>query len=229
MSPHGRAAGPPCSRSRCSSLARPGSPAASGRCTLPLGFPVSRRPPIRPAWIAIAGVAGPAGWAVAGAAAAAVLRCRGGGRRHGRPPRNPGGTRQRVDLAAVLGPAGGLSAKPGCRWRLRWPPRPSRSSGPSGARPATGGRASRTRRGPTDAWQHRSRVPGLAAFARAAGRSAATGAALAEVATRRGRAAPRRPRRLRRGAGTACGRPDRRPAGAVLPAGLPRARRRARS
>lgn len=150
----------------------------------PARVPSVPGPPIRPAWIAIAGVAGAGlGWAVAGAGAAAVLGAAAVAAAGAVVRR---ATREEPDSEIELAACWELLAV--ClRAGL-----PVAAAVSAGAESVTGPSGARLRRvagllalgaDPPDAWQTAAESPALAAFARAAGRSAGTGAALAEVAT----------------------------------------------
>ncbi|MHA6779893.1 type II secretion system F family protein [Pseudonocardia saturnea] len=142
-------------------------------------------PALRPLSIAVgAAAAGALGWAVGGAAAGAVLALAGlGGLLLGRrlPVRS---ARARPDLAAL---ATGWELLGVClRAGL-----PVASAVAAAAGPLAGPGGSELRRvagllelgsDPADAWRAAEEIPVLAVFARAAGRSAGTGAALAQVA-----------------------------------------------
>jgi hypothetical protein len=142
-------------------------------------------PALRPVSIAVgAAAAGALGWAVGGAAAGGVLALAGlGGLLLGRriPAR---AARARPDLAAL---ATGWELLGVClRAGL-----PVASAVAAAADPLAGPSGSELRRvagllelgsDPADAWRAAQEIPVLAVFARAAGRSAGTGAALAQVA-----------------------------------------------
>ena len=148
----------------------------------PSGAPL---PPavLRPQWVVVGAVAigvlagalggpvaGVAAGAVAGAAGVATVR-----RMAGPPPDDGAGLAGRWELLAVCLGAG----------------LPVASAVSAAAEPLGGPAGSALRRvagllelgaDPADAWQAATGLPALAAFARAAGRSAGTGAALADVA-----------------------------------------------
>jgi pilus assembly protein TadC len=144
-------------------------------------------PPVRPAWIAIAGVAGAAlGWAVAGAGAAVFLAAAAIAAA-GVVVRRA--TREATDSEIELA---------GC-WELLAvclrSGMPVSAAVTAGAEPLSGPAGARLRRvagllalgaDPPDAWQTAAEAPALASFARAAARSAGTGAALADVAVAEG-------------------------------------------
>lgn len=142
-------------------------------------------PALRTAWVVVgAGAAGTLGWATGGVPAAAVLAVVAFGALHvGR--RLPARTaRARLDLAAL---ASGWELLGVClRAGL-----PVASAVAAAAGPLRGPTGSELRRvagllqlgsDPADAWRAARGIPVLAVFARAAGRSAGTGAALAQVA-----------------------------------------------
>jgi Type II secretion system (T2SS), protein F len=157
-----------------------------------LGAPPAAAPPppvaLRPGWVAVgavaagallATVAGPVagvvGGAIAGLAGAAALRRAGGGA----APDDGPGLAGRWELLAVCLQAG----------------MPVASAVGAAADPLGGPAGTALRRvagllelgaDPVDAWKPAIRQPALATFARAAGRSAGTGAALAEVARSEG-------------------------------------------
>lgn len=147
--------------------------------------PAAPAPALRPLSVAVgAAAAGGLGWAVGGAAAGAVLALAGlGALLLGRriPAR---AARARPDLAAL---ATGWELLGVClRAGLPVP-----SAVAAAAAPTTGPVGDELRRvagllelgsDPADAWRAAREIPVLAVFARAAGRSAGTGAALAQVA-----------------------------------------------
>lgn len=169
-------------------VAGPGPvPARLRSLRAPVAAATGSDPPVRPAWIAIAGVAGAAlGWAVAGAGAAVVLGAAaiaGAGFVVRRATR--GAADSEIELA-------------GC-WELLAvclrAGMPVAAAVTAGAGSLNGAAGARLRRvagllalgaDPSDAWQTVAEAPALAGFARAATRSAGTGAALAEVAVAEG-------------------------------------------
>ncbi|MGI5126940.1 type II secretion system F family protein [Pseudonocardia sp. CA-107938] len=149
----------------------------------PAQAPADPGPPIRPAWIAVAGVAGAGlGWAVAGAGPAVVL---GGAAVVAAGAVVRRATREAPDSEIELASCWELLAV--ClRAGL-----PVAAAVSAGAESVTGPAGARLRRvagllalgaDPPDAWQSAVESPTLATFARAAARSAGTGAALADVA-----------------------------------------------
>jgi pilus assembly protein TadC len=148
--------------------------------------PTRESVPIRPAWVAIGTAsAGALGWAVAGAAAGLLLAAvaAGAGVLATR--------RARRDRAFVLEPDTDLAAG----WELLAvcleAGLPVAVAVTAAAEPLRGAIGARMRRtagllelgaDPAEAWRAAEQLPAIATFARAAGRSAGTGSALAQVA-----------------------------------------------
>jgi Flp pilus assembly protein TadB len=147
-------------------------------------------PPLRGAWLAVGAAAtGLLGWAVAGAAAGAVLGIAAGAAgavfaRRAATRAGPG-TEQDYDIA------GGWELLAVCLESGL----PVSVAVSAAAEPLGGSTGAQLRRvsgllelgaDPVDAWLAAEDVPALATFARAAGRSAGTGAALAQVARAEG-------------------------------------------
>jgi hypothetical protein len=153
----------------------------------PPAAPATESPPVRPAWVAVgAAAAGALGWAAAGATAglllaaaaagAGVLATRRGGRPGGALAREPD-----TDLAA------GWELLAVCL-EAGLPVALAVTAAAEPLRGVVGARLRRTAgllelgADATDAWLAAEQLPALATFARAAGRSAGTGSALAQVA-----------------------------------------------
>ncbi|WP_300012308.1 type II secretion system F family protein [Pseudonocardia sp.] len=147
--------------------------------------PPTSTPPVRTVWTAVGvAAAGALGWALAGAPAAvagsalALATLLAGRRLLPRPPRD------RVDLAAL---AAGWDLLAICL-RAGLPVAVAVSAAAAPLRDAAGTELRRVAglldlgADPADAWRGAQDTAALAVFARAAGRSAATGAALAQVA-----------------------------------------------
>ncbi|MDN5858408.1 MAG: type II secretion system F family protein [Pseudonocardia sp.] len=166
-------------------MAGPG-PACGRLRALHVAEPVTARPgtPVRPGWMVVAGLAGGGiGWAVAGAGAALLV---GGvaiavvGNLVRRAMREPADSE--IELAACWELLG-VCLRAGM---------PVAAAVAAGAEPLSGPAGARLRRvagllalgaDPSEAWQTVTAAPALAGFARAAARSAGTGAALADAAT----------------------------------------------
>jgi Type II secretion system (T2SS), protein F len=143
-------------------------------------------PPVRPAWIAVgAAAAGALGWAVAGAAAGLLLAAAAAG------AGVVAARRTRGDPALTTEPDMELAAG----WELLAvcleAGLPVAAAVTAAAEPLHGAVGARMRRtagllelgaDPRAAWLAAEQLPALATFARAAGRSAGTGSALAQVA-----------------------------------------------
>lgn len=152
----------------------------------PPSHPAPEGPPVRPAWVAIgAAAAGALGWAAAGAPAGLLLAAAAAGAgvlaaRRGRPDR-------------------ALAAEPDTELAAGWEllavcleaGLPVALAVTAAAEPLRGAVGARLRRtagllelgaDAEAAWLAAERLPALATFARAAGRSASTGSALAQVA-----------------------------------------------
>ncbi|SHK42865.1 type II secretion system protein F (GspF) [Pseudonocardia thermophila] len=163
--------GPPPGGRRLADLAAP----ATG--------PAAPDPPIRPAWIAIAGLAGAAvGWVAAGAAAAAVVGTAavtaavGVVRRASREPAD-----SEIDLSGCWELLA-VCLRAGMPVAAAVTAAAESLDGPAGARLRRVAGLLALGADPSNAWQTVAAVPSLAVFARAAARSAGTGAGLAEVA-----------------------------------------------
>jgi pilus assembly protein TadC len=151
----------------------------------PPPHPAPESPPVRPAWIAVgAAAAGALGWAVAGAAAGLLLAAAAGAgvvaaRRTRRDPALT--TEPDIELAA------GWELLAVCLEAGL----PVAAAVTAAAEPLPGAVGACLRRtagllelgaDPRAAWVNAEQLPALATFARAAGRSAGTGSALAQVA-----------------------------------------------
>jgi Flp pilus assembly protein TadB len=152
--------------------------------------PAPPSPPVRPAWVAVGGVAAAAsGWTVAGEAAAVLLAV----------------TATAAGLLVVRRGRGDrdLAAEPDTELAAAWellavcleaglPVAPAVTAAAGALHGAVGTRLRRTAgllelgADPAAAWLAAEELPALATFARAAGRSASTGSALAQVARTEG-------------------------------------------
>ena len=152
----------------------------------PPSQPAPDVPPVRPAWVAVGAVAaGALGWAVAGAAAGLLLTAAAAGAgvlavRHARPTRGPA-PEPHTELA------GGWELLAVCL-EAGLPVALAVTAAAEPLRGAVGARLRRTAgllelgADAAAAWVAAEQLPALATFARAAGRSASTGSALAQVA-----------------------------------------------
>jgi hypothetical protein len=152
----------------------------------PPSQPAPDVPPVRPGWVAVGAVAaGALGWAAAGAAAGLLLTAAAAGAgvlavRHARPARAPA-PEPNTELA------GGWELLAVCL-EAGLPVALAVTAAAEPLRGAVGARLRRTAgllelgADAAAAWLAAEQLPALATFARAAGRSASTGSALAQVA-----------------------------------------------
>lgn len=164
-----------------------GGPGGAGRLAALMAAPEPRSepPPLRPQWVVVAAIAtAAAGWAVQGGTAGALL---GGAAGLGAAAAARRFTARPVDGADAADLAGGWELLAACLQAglpvavavtaaAEW------VAGPAGTRLRRVAGQLALGADPAQAWRAAEELPELAAFARAAGRSATTGGALAQVA-----------------------------------------------